>query len=95
MRLHHHKAAFSITTILVALIAVSLGLQADAAVPDSNTLLILSFTGLLVLLVLNFVIFSILLRTRDELHQLGAKLHERLEAGEASRASSQKRRRKR
>ena len=78
MEFHHHKYALTLTILLVAVIGVLLGMQIDAAAVGTNALLIMTFGFVLLSLVLSFIMISVLLRTREELHQLHAELDAKL-----------------
>lgn len=81
MKFHHHKYALTITIILVAIIGVLLGVQVDAAAEGSNALLILLFGFMMISLVITFIMISVVLRTREELHELHGELAAKLEKG--------------
>lgn len=78
MEFHHHKYALTLTILLVAIIGVLLGMQIDAAAAGTNALLIMTFGFILLSLVLSFIMISVLLRTREEIHKLHAELREKL-----------------
>lgn len=68
MKLKHHKWILSITTILMTIVGIYIGTMISKS--GSNALLIMIFSLMLIVIVLNFITTSILLRTREELHAL-------------------------
>ena len=74
MKYEHHKFALSLTIFLVSIIGIALGVQIQKASAGIDGLLVMVFGFCIVLLVAVFIILSILLRFRDELHDIHESL---------------------
>jgi len=90
MQLRHHKLVLTITALALIVIGVAIARSIYEASP-TMALPVISFSYLLLLVVLVFVLLSVVLRTRDELHELHAELRDIMANGRDVKTAKRKR----